>query len=292
MGTTWTALIVCDHPPDVSLIQSRLDQIESIFSTWREDSALQKFNRNPSTDWQAVPVELAELAERSLFFAKVSDGAYDPTIPPLLALWGFGPNKKENPGPRQIPSDAAISAILRQIGWQKLSVQTHPPALRKSAPDLSIDLSSLVEGYALDGIATRLEQAGYRHFLLEIGGELIARGHKSDGSPWTVGIQIPGPDRKAVATSTELHREAISTSGTYQQYWQSGDRKYSHLLNARTGRPIDHPLQSVSVKADSALQADAWATMLLILGREKGSKLAQQHQISAIFLENSPADTS
>ncbi|TLD70417.1 FAD:protein FMN transferase ApbE [Phragmitibacter flavus] len=282
MGTTWTLKIFTDHPANVQdLIQSRLDELESIFSTWRTDSAITNFNQSPSTDWIPVPQELADLAQQSQHFSQITDGAYDITIPPLLTLWGFGPDKK----PRQIPSATDIIAAKAHVDWQKLHIQTTPPALRKSDPALRIDLSSLVEGYALDHLATRLQQTGHQHFLLEIGGEIIASGLSAKNTPWTVGIQTPGPDRTAIASTTPLQNEAIATAGVYQQYWEQNGQRHSHLINARTGRPITHPLSSVTVKAKSALQADAWATILLILGPQKGPALASKHSISALFLE-------
>ena len=284
MGTTWSAILVGDADEAVeaeTLIQSRFDELEAIFSTWKKDSAVATFNASPSTDWQPVPQELADVAAKSQQFSRITHGAYDITMAPLLALWGFGSDKQDC----QPPSDAALAKTKALTGWQKLEVSTAPPRLRKRETNLQIDPSSLVEGYALDDISAKLRAKGISHFLLEVGGEMIASGTKQDGKAWTVGIQRPGPDRSAVATSTPLIDQAISTSGVYQQYWEHDGQQYSHVLDARTGRPVEHRLQSVSVKATKAIDADGWTTVLLILGPQEGHALAKAQNVSAVFLE-------
>lgn len=287
MGTTWQAIIVAEQPPPASLIQERLDQIETIFSTWRDDSAIQLFNQQAHTGWQPVPSELVILAQRALQMAELTQGAYDPTIPPLLKLWGFGPNTHSAQHPRSIPNFDDLQAAKKHVDYRMLEVRLDPPALRKLDPQLRIDLSSLVEGFALDELAKLLKSSAHHHFLLEIGGEMIARGVKVDQSPWTVGVRLPTAIPSQIATTVSLQHEAISTSGTYHQFWEDDTgHAYPHLLDARTGSPIQHSLQSVTVIATSALEADVWSTALLILGPEEGKNLAEQHQIQAFFQEN------
>lgn len=287
MGTTWRAIIVSTTPPDPKLIQQHLDHLESIFSTWRNDSAIQQFNHQNHTDWHPVPPELALLTQRSLQLAKETQGAYDPTIPPLLALWGIGPNHRSHP--RTIPTPNAINDAKKFVNHRLLQVQLNPPALRKLNPKLQIDLSSLVEGYALDTLAEILQSTPHTDFLLEIGGEMIARGNKADHTPWTIGIQLPQQDPTLLASATTLQNEAISTSGTYLQNWQAPNgQTYSHILDARTGTPITHNLQSVTIKSPIALEADAWSTALLILGPVEAKKLIQSHHLQAYFQEKKP----
>jgi len=284
MGTTWSAILGCDADEAVeakTLIQSRFDELEATFSTWQKDSAVAKFNASASTDWQPVPRELADVVAKSQQFSQLTNGAYDITVAPLLALWGFGLDKHE----RRLPDDAILAKVKALTGWQKLEVKLSPPQLRKTEASLRIDPSSLVEGYALDDISAKLRAQGITNFLLEVGGEMIAAGMKQDGNAWIVGIQKPGHDRSEIATSTPLIDQAISTSGVYQQYWEHEGNQYAHVLDARTGRPVTHRLQSVSVKAANAIDADGWTTALLILGPQEGHALAKEHHVSAVFLE-------
>jgi thiamine biosynthesis lipoprotein len=289
MGTTWSLQVVqtgdrlAPAPAaPAALVQSRLDELEALFTNWSPTSPVSQFNQSTTTDWQTAPRELAEVATLALELSEATHGAFDITLGPLVDLWGFGPaGRRDSP-----PDQAAIDQARARCGWQRLEASTNPPRLRKTHPGIQINVSALVEGYAADEIARRLEEAGFHHFLLDIGGELLARGTKADGTPWQAGIQRPSPTSAQGDSmlALPLPNRALSTSGTYRQYFESGGQRYAHVLDGRTGRPIDHGTTSVSVLADTCLEADAWATALLALGPEEGSRLAQKRGLQAFFL--------
>lgn len=286
MGTTWHATIVASRHagPDAAalqnLLQARLDEIDLALSHWR-DSPLTRFNAIRSTDWQPVPLELAEVVEASLSLSRLTHGALDITIAPLVNLWGFGPHGRVVAPPEQ----AAISRLLDRVGWRHLKARTDPPALRKDVPEVEINVAALANGYAADDLARRLTSLGFRDFLLEIGGAVVARGRDEHGAIWRIAIQRPDGARAGGLVSLPLSDAALSTSGTYRQFFDHLGRRHAHVLDARTGRPIQHKVVSVSVAHESALAADGWDTALLILGSAEGRRLAAEHRLDAVFLE-------
>lgn len=285
MGSTWHATLVLDSTAEGetfrSLIQERLDALEAIFTNWREHSAVSTFNRSASTGWQPVPRELVEVVQSAAKFSRLTSGAFDVTVAPLIERWGFG----GKPRPNQLPSDDEIAALLSAVGWKKLETRLDPPALRKTDSRIRINVSALVEGYAIDDLSRRLRARGMANFLLEVGGEVFASGRKADGQPWRVGVEAPKMLRPELATVIALENQAISTAGVSKQYFETNGRRYAHILDARTGKPVDHTLQSVSVIAGNCLEADGWSTALLILGAESGRDLAEKHGIQALFLD-------
>ncbi len=286
MGTTWHATFADRNATDGKtlqpLIQSRLDELETLFSNWRSNSVISRFNASSSTGWQSVPQEVAEVVAFAQELSQKTDGAFDVTLSPLIDLWGFGPQTRITTP----PIEQAVAETRSRCGWQKLEVRVDPPALRKTEATLQLNVSALVEGYAADDLVRRLRAVGIENFLLDIGGELYASGTKADGSPWQVGIQQPGFDKNRIITSLPLRNQALATSGTYRQFFESEGARYPHVLDGRTGKPISHGCDSVSVIADSCFLADGWATALLTLGSAEGRKLAEQAHLNAIFLNS------
>ncbi len=284
MGTTWDAAL-CDSKrseKDVrNLIQGRLDELEAIFTNWHAESPVSRFNASPSMNWQPVPRELVEVVRFAREISEATDGAFDVTCAPLLDLWGFGAKGRV----KTPPSEQTIQEVKAHCGWQKLEFQMNPPALRKTDPELQINVSALVEGYAGDDLKQRLIDLGISNFLLNTG-EFTAHGHNGKGEPWTVGIQEPDAVQGKMVTAIPLTNQAMATSGTYRQFFEFEGVRYPHVLDARTGKPVVHHLPSVSVISDSCLIADGWATALLILGPIKGPALAKERGISAFFLES------
>ena len=277
MGTTWNLRADTDaqstHQTD---LQQKLDTWESILSHWRPDSALSRFNSSPSTDWIAVPAELIEVVELAQQIGHDTDHALDITIAPLVDLWGFGAKGKRDSS----PTEAEITAAKARCGWQHLQTRHDPPALRKTRPELQINVSAVAEGWALDKITKHLESKGITNFLLEIGGEVLARGE------WRVGIQTPGAPPGEAAQTFQLKDQSLATSGVYRQNFTAEGKQRSHILDPRTGRPIEHRLTSVSVIHSSAAQADGYATALLVLGPGKGRELAQKLGLRVVWFEH------
>jgi thiamine biosynthesis lipoprotein len=276
MGTTWSLRADADAQSTLQIdLQQKLDTWESNLSHWRPDSALSRFNSSTSTDWIAVPAELIEVVELAQQIGHDTEHALDVTIAPLVELWGFGAKgKRDSP-----PAAAEINAAKTRCGWQHLQIRHDPPALRKTIPDLQINVSAVAEGWALDKIAKHLESKGITNFLLEIGGEVLARGE------WRVGIQTPAAPPGEAAQALQLKDQSLATSGVYRQNFIAEGKLRSHILDPRTGRPIEHDLASVSVIHSSAAQADGYATALLVLGPSKGRELAEKLGLRVVWFE-------
>lgn len=286
MGTTWSIQLInapnrAPSANPTAFIQGRLDELESLFTNWKPNSPVSRFNQSTTTDWQTVPQELAEVVTQAQKLSLETGGAFDITLSPLIDLWGFGAKGRRNTP----PDEATIIQAQSQCGWQRLEIKLDPPQLRKTHPDLQINVSALVEGYAADDIVRKLEAAGCHDFLLDVGGELVARGNKADGSPWQVGIQQPDAVKGEAMLRMPLVNQALSTSGTYRQYYETGGHRHAHVLDGRTGRPVTHRAVSVSVVADTCFQADSWSTALLALGPKEGTPLARRLGLHAFYLE-------
>lgn len=280
MGTTWH--LETRAPFNAALIgevQRQLDAWEAILSHWQADSAITRFNESPSTAWTAVPPELVEVVELSQQIGADTDHALDVTLAPLIELWGFGAAGGRGSPP---PGDM-IEKTRARCGWQHLHTRQHPPALRKDRPGLRINVSAVAEGWALDRLAAYLESQGLREFLLEIGGEVVARGE------WRVGIQHPAAPPGQPAQTLRLKDQCLATSGVYRQHFIQGGQEYSHVLDPRTGRPVAHALASVSVIHDKAAQADGLATALLVLGPQQGRQLAEERGLRVVWFERASA---
>ncbi|GJL53627.1 MAG: FAD:protein FMN transferase [Nitrospirales bacterium] len=285
MGTTYAVTIV-----DPSLQTSRSTihmQIEQILaritmsmSTYHTDSELSQFNRNQTTQWVSVSPDLHRVVQEALQVGELSSGAFDVSIGPLVDLWGFGPSARQD----TIPSDEAIRARLRAVGYAHLQVQDDPPAIRKTLPALSIDLSAIAKGYAVDQVAEYLTSLQFTNYLVEIGGELRAHGHNAQGNPWNVAIEQPMPRARSIQRVVRLKNHSVATSGDYRNFFERDGMRFSHTLNPITGKPVTHTLSSVTVISESSMKADALATALLVLGPVAGFALAEQEQIASLFL--------
>jgi len=288
-GTTWRVRAI-DPPPEPSPealgaeIEALLRTIDAQVSSWRADSELSRFAAADTTGWWPVSADTARLVAAALALHDRSDGAFDPTVAPLVALWGFGPAPRR----RTPPSEAEIAAVRPRVGAARIAVRADPPALRKARPDVALDLTALTEGFAVDAIARRLGERGLARHLVELGGELRASGAGPGGAPWRVGVERPdAPAGAAPATPgwvVALHEAALSTSGQHRQFFAAGGKRYAHVLDPRRGRPVDHALVSVSVIAPEAVLADGWATALLVLGPEQGPRVAEREALAALFV--------
>jgi thiamine biosynthesis lipoprotein len=255
MGTTY-AVKLFDSDVEADTLQSQIDalleRINAQMSTWRPDSEL------------------------SRFISALSDGAFDVTVGPVVNLWGFGPDAGKT-GP---PSRQQIEKTMERVGYRQLAVRASPAALRKQHPHMYVDLSAIAKGFAVDEVARLLDSRQIQSYLVEIGGELRARGFKPDGSAWNIAIEQPLSGERSVQSIVPLHDSAIATSGDYRNYVERDGKRYSHTINPRTGRPIAHGLASVSVITDSAMRADALATAIMVMGPEEGYQLAAREALA------------
>ena len=265
-------------------IQSEVDRLlEAVndqMSTYRETSELSRFNRRASTEWFPVSPETAYVVGRALEAAADSGGAFDPTIAPLVRLWGFGPGRRAG----EVPTDEQIAAALEHVGFAKIEVREDPPALRKTAPLVELDLSAIAKGYAVDCVSERLAEFGIASSMVEIGGEVRTTGVRPDGEPWQIGIDSPTHAGHAPVRIIGLSNAALATSGDYRNYFEVDGERFSHTINPLTGRPVRHTLGSVTVAADDCATADALATTLMVLGPDAGLHWAEEQDVAAWLL--------
>lgn len=280
MGTTWSLRSEHAAKETRQMIQDHLNERESVLSHWRKDSAVSRFNDSRTTDWQPVPRELIQIVELARDIASQTDGALDITLAPLIDLWGFGATGQS----KSMPTETEIAEAKTRCGWQHLQIRLDPPALKKELPDLRINVASVTEGFVIDELITRLKQQGLSDFLLEVGGEVAAIGHAPDGKPWRVGIQTPETTPGDALQTLPLSDLCIATSGNYRHRFEKDGQSYSHLIDSRTGHPIEHSLTSVSVIHKSSALADGYATALMILGPERGREIADKLGLRVIWI--------
>jgi len=289
LGTTWSVKLAEQGlEPEARRaahgeITRRLERVDALMSTWRDDSELQRFNTSASLDPFPVARETAEVVAVALDVARRSGGALDITVGPLVDAWGFGRSRPVGP-----PTAAELAALRGFVGWQRIELDTTVPALSKQHSKLALDLSAVAKGYAVDEIARGLESLGHADFLVEVGGELRGRGGHLDGSAWRVAIELPalgpGAGERSIHRVVALRDFSMATSGDYRNSYEREGRRLSHTIDPRTARPIAHALASVTVLHRDAVQADAWATALNVLGPEAGYALANAEQLAAYFI--------
>ncbi len=269
MGTTWHVTVV-GRPSTAGLqekIERRLEEVNQTFSTYREDSEINRFSRFARAG-EEFPVsrDFLEVMRTAARVHDLSGGAWDGTVRPLVDLWGFGPR----PAVKEPPDPEKIEALLRDVGFDRIEIR--PAALVKRVASVTLDLSSIAKGYGVDQVAAVVRADGFSDFLVEIGGEVYASGSRRAGGPWRVGINRPRAD----AAADELYRvvalrdAALATSGDYRQFFVRDGVRYSHILDPRTGRPVTNGVVSVSVLAPDCTLADGLATAVMVMGVDAG----------------------
>ena len=278
MGTTYTVKVTA--PPaslDGARLRETIDdvlaQIDRSMSGYRGDSEVARFNASTSTQWYEVSADLAAVVQAALDISEKSGGAFDITVGPIVAAWGFGPAGQ----PQVLPSTEQIAQIGAAVGHRKLHVRLDPPALRKDVAELSIDLNGIAPGFAVDRLADRLLAMHVDNFMIDIGGEIRTHGRNARGEPWHIAIEHPVDTQRAPYAGVWLAGASISTSGEYRDYYERDGRRYSHTIDPRTGQPLDRAPGSVAVIAESTALADGWATALNVLGPHEGLALAARN---------------
>lgn len=260
-------------------VDDAIEDIEHETSTYRLESDVSKFNASRSTDWIPVSGRLCAAVEDAIWLSRQTGGAFDLTVGPLVNLWGFGPD----PAQVRPPDEAEIETMRKRVGHQRLHADCGRPALKKDSPDVYVDLSAYAKGLAVDLIADLLDDEGIEDYLVEVGGELRARGENATGQPWAIAIETPADTGRGVARILPLSDKAVATSGDYRNFFEFEGRRYSHVIDGRSGWPTAHELAAVTVVAEKAAFADAMATALLVLGPDEGMALARREGIAAYF---------
>jgi len=285
MGTTWSA-VLGETPGGVDpaalqpLLQQQLDRINALMSTYDPASEISRFNDSSSTNWIAVSPETAQVVALAQEISRLSDGAFDITVGPLVDLWGFGPRPRKE----QLPTDSEINAVRKQVGYGHLQVRQTPAALRKDIPGLRLDLSAIAKGYAVDALAETLTRQGVTDMVVEIGGEMVIKGRNPEGRPWRIAVEKPTPGQRAAEKIFSLTDTAMATSGDYRNFFIEAGQRYGHTIDPATGRPVRHKLASATVLAPSCAKADALATALMALGDELAQQLCSRQGIAAYLL--------
>lgn len=280
-GSTWRVLYNGKQQSELqAAVEKELAAFDKIFSNYRPDSDISRFNQQSSSDWFLVDADLVKLVDLSHRVSAISSGAFDITIGSLMRVWGFGPFKVKD---HKIPSDAAITLAQKDVDYKKLLTRQQPAALKKLNPKLNVDLSAVAQGYSVDRIAGLLEKRGIDSYMVEIGGEIKTKGKKVDGQSWTLGIDAPDASG-GIATVLQLEGLALTTAGDYREYFEKDGQRYSHTIDPRSGRPVRHGIASVTVIAAMAWEADAWDTAFMVLGPEETRKLVPQLKQLAVYM--------
>ncbi|MFJ5538875.1 FAD:protein FMN transferase [Vreelandella titanicae] len=261
--------------------KAELESVDQAMSTYRDDSELIAFNEAPLDEWQPLSNELIDVLAISQSVAEASHGAFDITVGDLVNLWSFGPGAR----PETVPSDDALSEELAQVGIDALEIDTQNMQARRTR-DVFVDLSGVAKGHGTDRVAAYLEQQGLEHYLVNIGGELIARGlrDEEEQTPWQIGIEVPENGQQRAQHIIPLESMSVATSGDYRNYFEVDGQRFSHTIDPRTGRPVTHQLASVSVFHPSNAWADAWATALLVVGEQEAMQLAIENNLKVLLL--------
>lgn len=275
MGTTYAVQANCALPQ--AHIRAALARVNRQMSTFAADSELSTFNRADIGQAIAVSPELVEVVAAAQALSERTGGAFDATVAPLVALWGFGAQAATTE-----PTDEQVQAARAQVGFHKVRFARRPPRLEKRAP-VTLDLSAIAKGHAVDALAQVLQGTGCHAFLIELGGEIRTAGPAPGGGRWRIAIESPNSDDRPLTTLL-LREGAVATSGDYRQRRVVDGVAISHIIDPRTGRPLRHQTRSVTVIAATAQEADGLATALLVMGERDGVAFAEQQGVAALFV--------
>ena len=291
MGTTFSIKMSgvpagLDQGEMAAAVDAALEGVNRQMSTYRPDSELSRFNAAEAGSWVQVSPATAQVIDEALRVSRLTKGAFDPTVGPVVDLWGFGPASNG----RQVPNPQEVAALSDSVGFDKVSLRKNPPALSKSNARLGLDLSGVAKGFGVDQVAEVLEAHGVTNYLAEVGGELRSSGQGPGGRSWRVGIEKPVAASGGVQRIVELERAALATSGNYRLFFERDGESYSHIIDPQSGRPVSHGLASATVVADTTMEADALSTALLVLGAEAAMDFAEAQQIAAFLITGPSAD--
>lgn len=286
MGTTYEIKYVASSSSNGAQssihIQNDIDElliyINQLMSTYIDDSELSLLNQAPANLSFPISEETNYVLQEAIKLNTLSDGMLDVTVGPLVNLWGFGPAAK----PEKIPSSAQLNKVTKYVGIDKFHLENL--SVTKIHEGVYIDLSTIAKGYGVDAIADLLESFGINNYLVEIGGELRVAGNKGVGQDWLIAIEKPISDQRAVQRIISIGDGALASSGDYRRYYEEDGVRYSHLIDPKTGYPIQHNLVAVTVITDKSIHADGLATALIVMGKDKGMELANREGIAALFI--------
>ncbi len=282
MGTRWSAIFFADAGFDLDslrdALQSAVDEVDGLMSTWKPDSALMRFNAAPENIWLPLPDRLLEVLDYGLDVGRQSGGAFDIGLGDAVSAWGFCAADVDAGRIR-----TALQAV-RRPAHSVLQLDRAKGLARKSGP-LQINLSGIAKGYGVDRLTQVAQQAGLNHGLFAIDGELVALGCQPDGRDWAVAIEKPDYGTRSPHSMLELQNTAVATSGDYRHWVDVRGARLSHTIDPLRGAPLLQSPASVTVLAPNCMAADAWATAFMVLGEERSQPMAKALGFEVLFLE-------
>ncbi len=283
MGTGYNVKYLTDSnspaPEDIQKeVDKVLEKVNDEMSTYRPDSELSRFNQHRSSEPFTVSEDTATVVREALRINKVTEGAMDVTVGPIVNLWGFGPEDR----PDHTPTAEKLEQRRAITGIQHLSEIGN--ALIKDIPDLYVDLSSIAKGRGTDEVANYLESIGILNYMVEVGGEIRVKGHNREGVAWRIAVEKPVSNERSVENIIEPGDMAIATSGDYRNYFEENSVRYSHIINPKTGKPINNKVVSVTVLDASCMTADGLSTGLMVLGETEGIRIANKENIPVLYI--------
>jgi thiamine biosynthesis lipoprotein len=286
MGTTYRIKYWGDGtatPSEVHAeVEASLQRFDSQMSTYRDDSELSRFNRAAANEWFAVSAETAHVVKKAVEYHKLTGGALDVTVAPISRLWNFGPGAQRD-AQHVAPTDERIQEAMKLVGAQRLRVRQSPPALWKDAAGVEVDLSAIAPGYAVDLLIERLRSLGFDNAMVEIGGEVRGVGARPDGQPWRIGVERAGAPAAEFIQIVGLDDLAMTTAGDYRNVNGRRGARYTHIIDPQLGRALPYRGVSVTVLAETALEADALDTALVVMGASRGHQWCVEHDVAALF---------
>ena len=259
-------------------ILKRLDEFDKSLSTFNPHSTISVLNQGRDTVWDADFTEMYQCAQE---INRLSHGAFDITVAPLVNAWGFGFKNGLN------PDDKTIDSLRQVVGFQKIRLENDK--IVKLDPRVMLDCSAIAKGYGVDVVANLLRDFGIKNFMVEIGGEVVTSGVNPDRQPWRIGVTKPTDDSLSVnnelQTVINVTDKAMATSGNYRNFYYKGGRKYAHTIDPKTGYPVQHSILSATVITNDCATADAYATSFMVLGMEDAKKVLNRHpEMMAYFI--------
>lgn len=286
MGTTYVVqvsdpLSESDRIAVSRAIQETLDSVNENMSTYVADSEVSRFNRAETGVVVTLSEQTFEVMREAEAIYRLTGGAFDVTVAPLVRLWGFGAGASTLEHP---PPEDEVAAARAITGFGHIRVDDDPPGLSKDTNGVECDLSAIAKGYAVDQVARVLSGRGVDNFMVEVGGEVRTAGKNTSGEAWRIGIEKPLPGERSLQRTLPLSGLSLATSGDYRNFYEVDGTLYSHLIDPRRGRPVSHQLASVSVVDHTCMRADALASGLLVLGPEEGFELAVKEDLAVLFM--------
>lgn len=282
MGTSYNVKFWSESEVDAAALQTKIDlelaRVNKLMSTYDPKSELSLFNQSDSVEVYPLSADTLKVMKEAIRIGGLSNGYLDITVGPLVNLWGFGPQAK----PEKVPDQQTIDRAKRKTGLDKLRVLDG--GVQKSHTNMYVDLSTIAKGFGVDQVAEIVEQAGISNYLVEIGGEMRVAGLKATGVQWRIAIEKPVTQERVAQKVIQIGNNAIATSGDYRNYYEENGKRYSHLIDPKTGYPIQHNLVSVTVIHPSSMVADGFATALNVMGKETGLQMALQNNLAVMLI--------